>query len=129
MKAEELADKIEDRSRFGCETEEQATKRHILACKAAAAELRRLAALEQAAEPVAWGHMRNGVIRDCIAPGEVGAEYNIPLYTHPAPRKPMTANEIWNADEIMSVNADAQISFVHIQRFVRAVERFHDIKE
>jgi len=52
MKAEDLAEKLENRSRFGYETQEQANKRHILACKAAAAELRRLAALEQAAEPV-----------------------------------------------------------------------------
>jgi hypothetical protein len=47
MKAEELAEKLENRSRFGYETQEQANKRHILACKAAAAELRRLAALEK----------------------------------------------------------------------------------
>jgi hypothetical protein len=125
MKAEELADKIEDRSRFGCETEEQATKRHILACKAAAAELRRLAALEQAAEPVAWGYMRNGVIRDCIAPGEVGAEYNIPLYTHPA-RKPMTREDM---RKLLAEHFDNEELTGADFSLIRAVERFHDIKE
>lgn len=43
--------------------------------------------------------------------------------------QPMTASEIWASDEIMEVNADAQISFEHIQRFVKATERHHGIKE
>jgi hypothetical protein len=125
-KAEELADAI---CRIDTLTEYQ---RELIA--KAAEELRRLDALEQAAEPVGWmTESEDG--KTMLWPTFAEAlmycdedERPIPLYTRPA-RKPMTANEIWNADEIMSVNADAQISFVHIQRFVRAVERFHDIEE
>lgn len=43
--------------------------------------------------------------------------------------KPMTASEIWASDAIMEVNADAQIDMATIVRFVRAVERHHNIKE
>lgn len=55
-KAEELAKEIETRYRRGYETQEQANHRWLSSCKEAAAELRRLAALEKAimdAEPVA----------------------------------------------------------------------------
>lgn len=41
--------------------------------------------------------------------------------------KPMTEHEIWESDAIMEVNAEAQIAFENIVRFVRAVERFHKI--
>jgi hypothetical protein len=161
-KAKELADAI---CRIDTLTEYQ---RELIA--KAAAELRRRAALEQAAEPVesvdivkfigaSDAQVNWGGGDDPRKYLSVGAQYvvkerdvhrmhtriyledfpnkwfnsvcfaDVKAKTGPAPRKPMTANEIWNADEIMSVNADAQISFVHIQRFVRAVERFHDIKE
>lgn len=56
------------------------------------------------------------------------ASWVFPLYTDPQQAsKPMTEREIWESDAIMEVNADAQIAFENIVRFVRAVERFHKI--
>jgi len=131
MKAEELADKIEDRSRFGCETEEQATKRHILACKAAAAELRRLAALEQAAEPVGWmTESEDG--KPMLWPTFAEAltycdedERPIPLYTHPA-RKPMTREDM---RKMLAEHFDNGDLTGDDFRLIRAVERFHKIED
>jgi hypothetical protein len=139
MKAEELADKIEDRSRFGCETEEQATKRHILACKAAAAELRRLAALEQAAQnnpsfASAWAQgYRTGINDERESETNIGAAgFGAKIeparanpYTHPA-RKPMTRDDM---RKLLAEHFDNGDLTGDDFRLIRAVERFHDIKE
>lgn len=63
-RAEDLAKEIETRYRRGYETQEQASHRWLSSCKEAAAELRRLAQVEEEhtalkkaisdAEPVAW---------------------------------------------------------------------------
>jgi len=125
MKAEELADAI---CRIDTLTEYQ---RELIA--KAAAELRRLDALEQAAEPVAW---RWGV------PKLKGYEWRytltktkseaIPLYTHPAPRKPMTDEQLSRKAQALSVAvvglSDNHFADGFVSGF-RAAERFHQIKE
>jgi hypothetical protein len=95
MKAEDLADAI---CRIDTLTEYQ---RELIA--KAAAELRRLAALDQAAEPVAWVYV-GGVYGEELQEWEIEAEQSLcddlnekhignpqklPLYTHPAQRKPL----------------------------------------
>jgi hypothetical protein len=117
-KAEELADAI---CRIDTLTKYQ---RELIA--QAAAELRRLDALEQAAEPVAW---RWGV------PKLKGYEWRytrtktksdaIPLYTHPA-RKPMTRDDM---RKLLAEHFDNGDLTGDDFRLIRAVERFHDIKE
>jgi hypothetical protein len=90
--------------------------------------LRRLAALEQAAEPVAW---RWGV------PKLNGYEWRytrtktksdaIPLYTHPAPRKPMTDEQATGLmQELKNSRLPGCWGWIDV---IRAVERFHEIKE
>lgn len=49
----------------------------------------------------------------------------------PAPQakpQPILSSEIWNNDAIMEVNADAQLPYELIERFVRAVEAAHGIQ-
>jgi hypothetical protein len=92
--------------------------------------LRRLAAIEQAAEPVAW---RWGV------PKLKGYEWRytrtktksdaIPLYTHPAPRKPMTDEQIKSARIALPFDIEDTPEPWAFREGVRAAERFHDIKE
>ena len=43
--------------------------------------------------------------------------------------KPMTAEQIFASDEIMAINAEAQIPLWLIVRFIRAAEAFHGKKE
>lgn len=50
------------------------------------------------------------------------------LYLQPD-RKPMAIDEIFDNDGIMTVNADAQLTMPVLQRIVRAVEEFHNIKD
>ena len=54
------------------------------------------------------------------------------LYTHPAQQdkpQPLLSSEIWDNDAIMEVNADAQLHYELIERFVRSIEAAHGIKE
>lgn len=48
----------------------------------------------------------------------------------PAPQakpQPLLSSEIWDNDAIMEVNADAQLPYELIERFVRAIEAAHGI--
>jgi len=123
-KAKELADAI---CRIDTLTEYQ---RELIA--KAAAELRRLAALEQAAEPVMIYHGRCTI--DCGEHGHQDVEMlkMIPagskLYTHPA-RKPMTREQASNLmRELNEQHCEGSRCWGWID-VIRAVERFHDIKE
>jgi hypothetical protein len=151
MKAEELADAI---CRIDTLTEYQ---RELIA--KAAAELRRLDALEQAAEPVA-ANVVSGALFDfsgflTTRPDaiEVGAtaeaspmveliqefakmrglsidnpnvlDWQATLYTQPA-RKPMTREDM---RKLLAEHFDNGDLTGDDFRLIRAVERFHDIKE
>jgi hypothetical protein len=92
--------------------------------------LRRLAALEHAAEPVAWCNPNGGFLSDFYMKNfAVGLEketFTIPLYTHPA-RKPMTEEDVrkWQGDHDVVMSIKAYRSLLKLV----GVERFHDIKE
>jgi hypothetical protein len=122
-KAEELADAI---CRIDTLTEYQ---RELIA--KAAAELRRIAALEQAAEPVGWmteSEDGNTMLWPTFAEALTYCEEDerpIPLYTHPA-RKPMTREEM---RKLLAEHFDNGDLTGDDFRLIRAVERFHDIKE
>jgi hypothetical protein len=116
-KAEELADAI---CRIDTLTEYQ---RELIA--KAAAELRRLAALEQAAEPVAepaWRFFLNEYGRW----EELSSGVGTPLYTHPA-RKPMTEEDVskWQGDHDVVMSIKAYRSLLKLV----GVERNQKIKE
>jgi hypothetical protein len=106
MKAEELADAI---CRIDTLTEYQ---RELIA--KAAAELRRLAALEQAAEPVK------------CQPSDFCMAQHVKLYTHPAPRKPMTREDMRKLTKEHFDNEELTGADFSL---IRAVERFHKIEE
>jgi hypothetical protein len=97
----------------------------------AAAELRRLDALEQAAEPVGWmTESEDG--KKMLWPTFAEAltycdedERPIPLYTHPA-RKPMTRDDMRKLTKEHFGSYDLTGADFSL---IRAVERFHDIKE
>jgi len=117
-KAEELAQQLDYAALdFGCDF------------AAAAAELRRLAALEQAAEPVAvfkegksFGHVE--FIPFQGPPLKEGDK----LYTHP-PRKPMTREQASNLmRELNEQQCEGSRCWGWID-VIRAVERLHGIKE
>jgi len=122
-KAEELVDAI---SRIDTLTEYQ---RELIA--KAAAELRRLAALEQEAEPVGWmTKYEDG--KTMLWPTFAEAltycdedERPIPLYTHPA-RKPMTRDDMRKMLAEHFDNGDLTGDDFHL---IRAVERIHHIEE
>jgi hypothetical protein len=114
-KAEELADEI---SSVVTVSHHQ---RNLLA--QAAAELRRLAALEQAAEPVPVGFVQalNEHNDEWVSKLPVGTA----LYTRPA-RKPMTRDDM---RKLLAEHFDNDVLTGDDFRLIRAVERFHDIKE
>jgi hypothetical protein len=129
-KAEELADAI---CRIDTLTEYQ---RELIA--QAAAELRRLDALEQAAEPVAWLYVggyygeelqeweieAEQVFCDKLNEKHIGHQNKLPLYTHPA-RKPMTRDDMRKLLKEHFDNGDLTGDDF---RLIRAVERFHQIE-
>lgn len=43
-------------------------------------------------------------------------------------RKPMTEDQIWNNDEIMSLNAEMNLNIFRLMKFVKLVEAFHGIQ-
>jgi hypothetical protein len=114
-KAKELADAI---CRIDTLTEYQ---RELIA--KAAAELRRLDALEQAAEPVPVGFVQalNEHNDEWVSKLPVGTA----LYTRPA-RKPMTRDDM---RKLLAEHFDNDVLTGDDFRLIRAVERFHDIKE
>jgi hypothetical protein len=130
-KAKELADAI---CRIDTLTEYQ---RELIA--QAAAELRRRAALEQAAEPVAWIYVGDYYgeelqeweiearqsLCDDLNEEHIGNPQKLPLYTHPA-RKPMTRDDM---RKLLAEHFDHEELTGDDFRLIRAVERFHDIKE
>ena len=59
-------------------------------------------------------------LRERLRPGQL-------LYTAPPQRKPLTEEELWNNDEIMSLNADLGWHMEKIRMFARAIERAHEI--
>lgn len=101
--------------------------------KETAAELRRLAALEQAAEPVIYQFQaQDGTWRDFIDQRHYqntvddGRWPIRALYTHPAPRKPMTQADM---QKLLSEHFDNDELTGADYKLIRAVERFHGIKE
>jgi hypothetical protein len=130
-KAEELADAI---CRIDTLTEYQ---RELIA--QAAAELRRLAALEQAAQnnpsfASAWAQgYRTGINDERESETNIGAAgFGAKIeparanpYTHPA-RKPMTRDDM---RKLLAEHFDNGDLTGDDFRLIRAVERFHDIKE
>jgi hypothetical protein len=125
-KAKELADAI---CRIDTLTEYQ---RELIS--KAAAELRRLDALEQAAEPVAYvvaaqyedgshaGHRLEWRGRNEANDLPEGTA----LYTHPAPRKPMTREDM---RKLLAEHFDNGDLTGDDFRLIRTVERFHKIEE
>jgi hypothetical protein len=108
-------------------------------------ELRRLDALEQAAEPVAaeqrfrnpqkgtpdWSVWQPAMVSKIRPAWEIDSlgyevEYRL-LYTHPAPRKPMTEEDVrkWQGDHDVVMSIKAYRSLLKLV----GVERFHKIKE
>ena len=121
MKAEELAKLADKVSLIYKDTQ------HSVLFSAIAAELRRLAALEQAAEPVAvfkedksFGHVE--FIPFQGPPLKEGDK----LYTHPAPRKPMTQGDM---RKLTKEHFDNDVLTGDDFRMIRAVERFHQIED
>ena len=55
--------------------------------------------------------------------------HNKAIAAQQAKPQPLSAREIWDNDAIMTVNADAQLPFELVERFVRAVEAAHGIGE
>ena len=105
----------------------------------------------QQQEPVAWKD-EQGNVRMALDAGEiqssVGYVYSVhgeriknacirsdipngtPLYTSPpAQRKPLTDEQLWENDQIMSLNADLGWHMDTIRMFARAIEAAHGIKE
>jgi len=56
-----------------------------------------------------------------------GATYETPLYTTPPQRKPLTDEEIWKNDTIMSANSGYGATFETLREIVRAIEAAHGI--
>jgi hypothetical protein len=91
-------------------------------------EREKVFALEQAAEPVAApaGHF---FVNDYGRWEESSSGVGTPLYTHPAPRKPMTKKQIDEVRNALTFDIEDTPEPWAFREGVRAAERFHDIKE
>jgi len=83
-------------------------------------------------EPVVWMYQDKSThevrfqkhMRDFV---DHGATYETPLYTTPPQRKPLTDQEIWKNDTIMSANSGYGATFETLREIVRAIEAAHGI--
>ena len=77
-------------------------------------------------EPVAW---KTDDVELYVREDKFGF-YNIPLYTHPPQRKPLTDEEIGNCiDEVNLTSEYGHHHFGWHKQFARAIEAAHGIKE
>jgi len=99
------------------------------------------AKLEQAAEPVAWLYVGSyygeelqewdvefeNRLCDNLNEKYMGHPHKLPLYTHPAPRKPMTEEDVskWQGDHDVVMSIKAYRSLLKLV----GVERNHKIEE
>ena len=60
---------------------------------------------------------------------KTGGEDRTPLYTAPPQRKPLTVDEVWANDQLMSINAELGCSMDLLMEVARAIEAAHGIKE
>lgn len=114
--------------RKGCEALEEEAKSDWAVMLASAPPAPQASVVQQ--EPVAWKHdcaalLTNDVELWIDACPHCGKPRTNP--TQQAKPQPLLSSEIWNNDAIMEVNADAQLPYELIERFVRAVEAVHNI--
>jgi len=91
-------------------------------------EREKVFALEQAAEPVAApaGHF---FVNDYGRWEESSSGVGTPLYTHPAPRKPMTDAQRRRVIDEAGFNTEGLTQDDFAQEIISGAERYHDIKE
>ena len=82
---------------------------------------------EPKGERVAWIRLSDDSIEHSYKPWMV--DDWVPLYAHPPQRQPLTEEQVWADDGIMSANAGAQLLMPGLMELVRAVERAHGIGE
>lgn len=82
--------------------------------------------LRQAAEPLIWWHQKS----DTFTSGNLISNFDewTPLYTAPPQRKPLTDDEIWKNDAIMSANSGYGATFETLREVIRAIQAAHGIE-